>query len=95
MLRKNNLENQLIAHLFREESYEVDEADDGVSALEILEKKHCDLVIFDVVMPRLRIGRHRLHEVPFTIHCNHTHNRSPLSTCRKRARNLTLLYEAL
>ena len=44
---------QLIAHLLREESYEVDEADDGVTALEILGKKHCDLVICDVVMPRL------------------------------------------
>jgi DNA-binding response OmpR family regulator len=44
---------QLIAHLLREESYEVDEADDGVTALDILEKKHCDLVICDVVMPRL------------------------------------------
>jgi DNA-binding response OmpR family regulator len=44
---------QLIAYLLREESYEVDEADDGVSALEILEKKNFDLVICDVVMPRL------------------------------------------
>ena len=81
---------QLIAYLLREESYEIDEADDGVSALAILEKKNFDLMICDVVMPRLRIGRHRLHEVPFTIHFNHTHNRSPLSACRKRARKLTL-----
>jgi DNA-binding response OmpR family regulator len=44
---------QLIAYLLREESYEVDEADDGVSALEILEKKKFDLMICDVVMPRL------------------------------------------
>jgi DNA-binding response OmpR family regulator len=44
---------QLIAYLLREESYEVDEADDGVSALEILEKKNFDLMICDVVMPRL------------------------------------------
>jgi two-component system, NtrC family, nitrogen regulation response regulator NtrX len=44
---------QLIAHLLREESYEVDEADDGVSALEILDKKNFDLMICDVVMPRL------------------------------------------
>ncbi len=42
-----------IAHFLREESYEVAEADDGVSALEILEKKNFDLVICDVVMPRL------------------------------------------
>jgi CheY-like chemotaxis protein len=44
---------QLIAHLLREEGYQVDEADDGVSALEILETKIFDLVICDVVMPRL------------------------------------------
>ncbi len=44
---------QLIAHLLREEGYKVDEADDGVSALEILEKKIFDLMICDVVMPRL------------------------------------------
>src|SRR5262245_9075086 len=44
---------QLIASLLREENYEVDEADDGVSALEILEKKKFDLMICDVVMPRL------------------------------------------
>ena len=44
---------QLIAHLLREEGYEVDEADDGVSALRILEQKVVDLMICDVVMPRL------------------------------------------
>lgn len=44
---------QLIAHLLREKGYQVDEADDGVSALEILETKIFDLMICDVVMPRL------------------------------------------
>jgi DNA-binding response OmpR family regulator len=44
---------ELIARLLREEGYEVDEADDGVSALGILEKKVFDLMICDVVMPRL------------------------------------------
>jgi len=44
---------QLIAYLLREAGYEVDEADDGVSAIEFLEKKKFDLVICDVVMPRL------------------------------------------
>ena len=44
---------QLIAHLLREEGYEVDEADDGVSALKILEQKVVDLIVCDVVMPRL------------------------------------------
>ena len=44
---------QLIAHLLREKGYEVDEADDGVSALRILEQKVVDLIVCDVVMPRL------------------------------------------
>ena len=44
---------QLIAHLLREEGYQVDEADDGVSALEMLKEKIFDLMICDVVMPRL------------------------------------------
>ena len=44
---------QLIAHLLREQGYQVDEADDGASALEILETKIFDLMICDVVMPRV------------------------------------------
>ena len=44
---------KLIAHFLNEESYEVDEADDGVSALELLATKDFDLMICDVVMPRL------------------------------------------
>lgn len=44
---------QLIAHLLREQGYEVDEADDGVGALTLLETKVFDLMVCDVVMPRL------------------------------------------
>ena len=44
---------QLIAHLLREEGYQVDEADDGASALEILKTRVFDLMICDVVMPRV------------------------------------------
>jgi DNA-binding NtrC family response regulator len=44
---------ELIARLLREAGYQVDEADDGASALELLEKKFFDLMICDVVMPRL------------------------------------------
>ena len=86
---------QLIAYLLREKGYEVDEADDGVSALEILEKKSFDLMICDVVMPRLNaFERPRLHEVPLIIDFNYTHNGSPLFACRQRARKLNLFYEA-
>ena len=50
----NELRNRKnIAPFLSEESYEVDEADDGASAIEILEKKNFDLMICDVVMPRL------------------------------------------
>ena len=44
---------QLIAYLLREAGYEVEEADDGVSAIQSLQKKHFDVMICDVVMPRL------------------------------------------
>jgi DNA-binding NtrC family response regulator len=44
---------ELIAHLLTEAHYEVDEADDGTSALELLTEKNYDLMICDVVMPRL------------------------------------------
>jgi DNA-binding NtrC family response regulator len=50
----NELRNRKnIAQFLSEESYEVDEADDGASAIEILAKKSFDLMICDVVMPRL------------------------------------------
>ena len=42
-----------IAFILREHGYEVDEADDGLSALDLLDKKTFDLLICDVVMPRL------------------------------------------
>ncbi len=44
---------QLIAYFLREAGYQVEEADDGVSAIESLEKRNFDLMICDVVMPRL------------------------------------------
>jgi|SRR4030095_1122666 DNA-binding response OmpR family regulator len=44
---------ELIARLLRETGYEVDEADDGVSAIDTLNKKIFDLMICDVVMPRI------------------------------------------
>jgi CheY-like chemotaxis protein len=42
-----------VAFLLREQGYEVDEADDGLSALDLLKEKSFDLLICDVVMPRL------------------------------------------
>ena len=43
----------MIAHFLREASYEVEQADDGVSAIEMLDKKKFDLMICDIVMPQL------------------------------------------
>jgi CheY-like chemotaxis protein len=37
-----------VAQLLREEGYQVDEADDGVRALQLLEEKKFDLLICDV-----------------------------------------------
>ncbi|HZA53243.1 MAG TPA: response regulator [Candidatus Udaeobacter sp.] len=42
-----------IAYFLREQNYEVDEADDGGRALELLEKESFDLLICDLIMPRL------------------------------------------
>ena len=42
-----------IAFLLREQGFEVDEADDGLTALDLLDNKTFDLLICDVVMPRL------------------------------------------
>ena len=35
------------------EGYEVEEAEDGMQAIEIIKKKDFDLIILDIMMPRL------------------------------------------
>jgi DNA-binding NtrC family response regulator len=44
---------EIITHFLREANYEVGEADDGVSAIAMIEKMKFDLMICDLVMPRL------------------------------------------
>ena len=44
---------EIIAHFLREAEYDVGEADDGVSAIQMLAKNKYDLMICDVVMPQL------------------------------------------
>jgi two-component system, OmpR family, response regulator MprA len=39
--------------LLSEEGYEVDEAGDGLQALEILARRRFDLVLSDIIMPRM------------------------------------------
>jgi len=61
----------IIAYFLREENYQVDEADDGASALAILEKESFDLLICDIVMPRLSafglIDRIKFHSLSTSI----------------------------
>ena len=42
-----------VCWLLSEEGYEVDQAADGVQALEILRRRQFDLVLSDLVMPRM------------------------------------------
>lgn len=48
---RNNL--KMLDFLLREEGYEVITADDGRTALELLDTRHPDLVILDVMMPHM------------------------------------------
>ena len=48
---RNNL--KMLAFLLGEEGYEVITADNGATALELLETQHPDLLILDVMMPQL------------------------------------------
>ena len=51
---ENELRNrEIIAHFLREENYDVYEAEDGDRAIQMLGDKNFDLMICDVVMPRL------------------------------------------
>ena len=86
---------QLIAHLLREEGYQVDEADDGVSALEMLKEKIFDLIICDVVMPRLSafdvLDHMKSRSLSTSIILITGH---PYLLADKAARKLNLFYEA-
>ena len=67
-----------IAFLLREQGFEVDEADDGLTALDLLDKKTFDLLICDVVMPRLSAsGVVTANEILANIRVSYPDNRSP------------------
>ena len=42
-----------VAEFLREQGYQVEEANDGVGALQLLEEKNFDLLICDLLMPRM------------------------------------------
>ena len=44
---------KIVAEFLREQGYQVEEANDGVSALQLLEEKNFDLLICDLLMPRM------------------------------------------
>jgi DNA-binding response OmpR family regulator len=44
---------EYVRRLLREDGYEVETAEDGQAALEISAKKHYDLILSDVMMPKL------------------------------------------
>ena len=43
----------LVEHIFKENGYEYICAKDGEEALELFEREHPDMVLLDVVMPKL------------------------------------------
>ena len=44
---------KIVAEFLREQGYQVEEANDGVSVLQLLEEKNFDLLICDLLMPRM------------------------------------------
>ena len=44
---------ELVIEALRDEGYEISSAEDGVRALEIVQENNPDLVLTDIVMPRL------------------------------------------
>lgn len=41
----------VLAYVLADEGYDVDQASDGVSALELIERRHPDIIILDMKMP--------------------------------------------
>ena len=49
----NLMMRKLIVNLFRNEGYEFEEASDGIEALELIDHEAFDLVITDIIMPKM------------------------------------------
>jgi DNA-binding response OmpR family regulator len=64
----------LVAYALSDEGYQVDEAADGLAALEIANRRHPDIIILDMKMPRMdgwqfaRLYRERYdHQTPIIV----------------------------
>jgi YesN/AraC family two-component response regulator len=44
---------KLVRNLLREENFEIEEATNGIEGLEIVRQQHIDLIITDIVMPKM------------------------------------------
>jgi len=49
----NLMMRKLIVNLFRNEGYAFEEASDGIEALELIDREAFDLVITDIIMPKM------------------------------------------
>ncbi len=65
---------QVLVYVLADEGYEVDEASDGETALELIERRHPDIIILDMKMPAMdgwafaRLYRERYgHRAPIIV----------------------------
>ena len=49
----NLMMRKLIRNIFRDEAYEIEEAENGIEGLEIANRSAIDLVITDIIMPKM------------------------------------------
>ncbi len=49
----NVMMRKLIRNLFRDENFEIEEASNGIEGLEIAEQNSFDLIITDIIMPKM------------------------------------------
>lgn len=58
---------RLLKAILTAENYTVFTADNGEAALELMEKEHIDLVVLDIMMPKMATNLHRQYGKQATI----------------------------